>query len=63
MGRDETGAVRDLLGVDPEDFVQRRKELARELREDGDRDAAARLLAMRKPPLHLWAVNHFARHG
>jgi hypothetical protein len=39
------------------DFVAERKRLAAELKAAGDKDAAARLLKVARPPVSVWAVN------
>ncbi len=51
----------DLYAVDIGDFVAERNALAARLRADGDRDAAAAVKAMRKPPRSAWALNVLAR--
>jgi hypothetical protein len=43
-----------------EDFVRARAELARRLRTDGDREAAATVAGLRKPSLGAWAVDQLA---
>lgn len=50
-----------LYAAPPEEFVQRRDALARALRKGGDRDAAERVKALRKPTVAAWAVNALAR--
>jgi hypothetical protein len=40
-----------------EEFTRARNELARELRASGDRDAAERVKALRKPSRSAWAIN------
>lgn len=42
-------AVTELTGVDPARFIARRKEIAQELHQAGDRDGTASVLAIRKP--------------
>jgi hypothetical protein len=51
----------ELFGLPPEEFVATRDELARRLRREGDAEAAARVKALRRPPLSAWAVNRLAR--
>jgi hypothetical protein len=51
----------ELFGLDPTDFVAARDELARELRQQGDKDAAKAVKAMRRPPVPVWALNQVAR--
>jgi hypothetical protein len=54
--------VERLFGLAPEAFVAARDQLARQLRRDGDAEAAARVKALRRPPLSAWAVNQLARN-
>jgi hypothetical protein len=51
---------RDLLSVDPAEFVAARDALRKQLREEGDRDAAERVAQLRKPPYTAWALNVIA---
>ena len=51
----------ELFGLAPEEFVAARDELARRLKREGDAEAAARVKALRRPPLSAWAVNRLAR--
>jgi hypothetical protein len=51
----------ELFGLPPEEFVAARDDLARRLRREGDAEAAARVKALRRPPLSAWAVNRLAR--
>src|SRR4029453_1473662 len=54
----------ELFGLPPEEFVAARDDLARRLKREGDAKAAARIKALRRPPLSAWAVNRLARqHG
>lgn len=41
----------------PDDFVARRAAAVRDLRKQGERDLAARVAALRRPPLSVWAAN------
>ena len=41
----------------PDDFVARRTAAVRDLRKQGERDLAARVAALRRPPLSVWAAN------
>lgn len=64
MSPDGPGAattVSDVLGLPLEDFTAARDRLAKDLRKAGDRDVAAAVAALRKPGVHLWAVNQLAR--
>ena len=51
----------DLYAIDPGDFVAARDRLARSLRAAGDRDEAARVAKLRRPPQSTWALNLLAR--
>jgi hypothetical protein len=51
----------ELFGLPPEEFVAARDDLARRLKREGDAEAAARVKALRRPPLSAWAVNRLAR--
>jgi hypothetical protein len=44
-----------------DEFVAERDALAKRLRSDGDREAADRVKALRKPSAAVWAVNQLAR--
>lgn len=55
------GILDELYGLGPEEFTGRRNEIARELKKAGDREAAAAVAALRKPGVHIWAVNRLAR--
>jgi hypothetical protein len=57
----EEQEVERLFGLGPESFVAARTEAARRLRQSGDGEAAARVGALRRPPLSAWAVNQLAR--
>lgn len=50
-------ARRQLYRERPEGFVAARNRLARELRQNGDRDLASAIAALRRPPISAWAVN------
>src|SRR5690606_21123962 len=43
------------------EFTATRNTRVRELREGGDRELAAELQKLRRPPVALWAANQFAR--
>jgi hypothetical protein len=53
--------IDDLFVGDLADFVRRRDDLVRQLRKDGDKDAAAAVKQLRKPSAVAWAVNQVAR--
>jgi hypothetical protein len=57
----EEQAGDELFGLAPEEFVAARDDLARRLKREGDAEAAARVKALRRPPLSAWAVNQLAR--
>ena len=62
MGRTSIEAEIDgLYGLALEEFTKERDALARRLRADGDRDAAASVAELRKPVLAAWVVNRLAR--
>jgi hypothetical protein len=54
-------AAQQLQAVPLEDFVAARKRLVKELRDGGDRDAAAALAKLPKPTPPAWALNQLAR--
>jgi hypothetical protein len=49
--------VTQLQAEPPDDFVARRSAAVRDLRKQGERDLAARVAALRRPPLSVWAAN------
>ena len=51
----------DLYGLDPAEFVAARDLLARGLRADGQKEDAARVAKLRRPPQSTWALNLLAR--
>lgn len=50
-----------LLGVPLDRFVEQRNRLARELREQGDRESALWLAGLRRPAPAVWALDQLAR--
>lgn len=54
-------AADELYGLPLEEFVPRRKELAKSLRDGGDRESAAAVEKLRKPNVAAWTVNQLAR--
>jgi len=50
-----------LYGLPPDEFTRARNELAKRLRDDGDRDSADQVRALGKPTVAAWAVNQLAR--
>jgi hypothetical protein len=53
--------IDDLYSVDPAEFVERRNALAKQLKAEGDRDAAATVSKLRRPTVVAWALNQLAR--
>jgi len=49
--------------VPPEEFVQARNALVRQLREKGDAEEARRVAALRRPTASLWVVNQLGRRA
>ncbi|HSZ40956.1 MAG TPA: hypothetical protein VK817_13465 [Trebonia sp.] len=56
-----TEATEELYAADPVGFMERRKALADAARADGDKEAAKRITALRKPTRAAWILNHLAR--
>ena len=50
-----------LYGLPPNEFIPARDELARRLRDQGQRELADEVKALRKPPVAAWVVNQLAR--
>ena len=50
-----------LYGVPLDEFVAERDKLAKRLNKDGDREAGARVKALRKPTVGAWALNQAVR--
>lgn len=57
------GAAEELYGGPPAEFVARRDALAAQARAQGDRAAAARIKALRRPTVGAWYLNTGARAG
>lgn len=53
--------IDQLYGVPLDEFVRGRDELAKRLRREGERDAAERVKALRKPTTGAWALNQAVR--
>jgi hypothetical protein len=51
----------DLYGLPLEQFIPRRGALVKALRQDGDRERAKEVAALRKPSVAAWAVNQLVR--
>lgn len=58
---DLEAAIDALFGLPREEFVAARNSLARRLKDGGDRAAAERVKALRKPSLPAWSINQVAR--
>ena len=54
-------AVDELYSLDPDGFVDRRRELAAEARRGGDAAAATEIAGLRKPTRSAWTMNALAR--
>ena len=54
-------SVDELFRLPPEQFTAARDELARQVREAGDRESASAIKALRKPTLVAWALNQLSR--
>jgi hypothetical protein len=54
-------AVSELYQADPDDFTQRRQELAAEAREAGEPAVAKQITGLRKPTRSAWVVNRLVR--
>jgi hypothetical protein len=53
--------IAQLYAVPPDEFVAARNALAKRLKGAGDREAAASVAALRRPPVSAWALNEVAR--
>ncbi len=51
-----------LYARSPDEFTATRNELSKTLRKAGDREAADRVKALKKPPVTAWAVNQVVHH-
>jgi hypothetical protein len=54
-------AVDELYSLDPDEFVDRRRDLAAEARRGGDSAAATEIAGLRKPTRSAWTMNALAR--
>ncbi len=59
-GVDLAAGIDRLYALPLEEFIAARNELARDLKKDGEADAAAEVAALKKPTLVAWAVNQLA---
>ena len=50
-----------LFELPPADFTEARNDLVRRLKKAGQTEAAARVQALRKPTIPIWAINQLAR--
>ncbi|AZG44602.1 hypothetical protein [Gordonia insulae] len=51
----------DLYGLDPGDFIGRRKDLVAEAKANGDPELAREIAVLRRPTQVAWAINQWAR--
>ncbi len=51
----------DLYGLDPAEFTAARNALVKRLRSEGQREVAAEVAALRRPPATAWALDQVAR--
>jgi len=56
-------ALDELYGADLGAFVAERTRLAKQLKQEGDADAAAELTKLRKPNVAAWTLNQLARRN
>ena len=61
QGLDLEDALDELYATEPGDFTARRNQLVKALRDEGRRDEADTVKALRKPTLPVWIVNQLAR--
>ena len=54
--------IDSLYALSPDEFTAARNELSKALRKNGDREAADRVKALKKPPVTAWAVNQVVHH-
>jgi hypothetical protein len=54
-------AAEELYGLPPGEFTRARDERTKALRNDGDREAASGVKALRKPTVAAWALNQLVR--
>ena len=59
---DLADATAELYAGDPDEFTQRRTELAAQARQQGDAATAKQITALRKPTRSAWVVNSLVRH-
>jgi hypothetical protein len=56
-------AIDEIYGADLDEFVATRTRLAKQLKQEGDADAAAELAKLRKPNVAAWTLNQLARRN
>jgi hypothetical protein len=56
-----TSTVEDLYGLDLAEFTAARDALSKQLRAEGDTQAADTVKRLRRPPLAVWGINQVAR--
>jgi hypothetical protein len=61
MARAPESEAERLYGLSPDEFIPARDETARRLRDEGRREDAAAIKALRKPSNPAWVVNRLAR--
>jgi len=58
----EIAGLDDLFAAPPQEFVQRRNALVKELKAGNERAAAELIATLKRPTAALWAINQLARH-
>ena len=56
-------AAEELYGLPPGEFTRARDARVKELRTEGDREAADAVKGLRKPTVAAWALNQLARRN
>jgi hypothetical protein len=59
---DLMGAAEELYGLLPAEFVPRRNALAKEAKDDGDKELSEQVKKLAKPSTAAWVVNMLVRH-
>jgi hypothetical protein len=60
---DLDAAIDELYAISPDDFVERRKALATEARQQKERELAKQIASLRRPTRSAWLVNVLARES
>jgi hypothetical protein len=55
-------AADELYALSPDDFIERRKQLVAEARQERDRELATQINQLRRPTRSAWLINLLARH-